>query len=78
MKETKTVGGAIALAVGVVLLAVLAGAAGGWLLMLTVGVIHAVWIHALPTIGFKSAVLVSVMLYLTHLAVAPGSRGSSK
>ncbi len=38
---------------------------GGWLLMLTVGVIHGEWLPMMPTIGYVSAVKVSFMLSIT-------------
>lgn len=38
---------------------------GGWLFMLTVGVIHGEWLPMMPTIGYWSAVKVSFMLSLT-------------
>lgn len=38
---------------------------GGWLLMLTVGVIHGEWLPMMPTLGFWSALKVSFMLSLT-------------
>lgn len=34
----------------------------GWIFMLVVGVIHAEWIHQLPTIGYWWSVLVSTLL----------------
>jgi len=37
---------------------------GGWMLMLTVGVIHGEWLTDMPTIGYWSAVKVSAMLSL--------------
>lgn len=49
---------------------------GGWLLMLTVGVIHGEWLHDMPTIGYWSAVKVSVMLSIMTGAVVGGLRGS--
>lgn len=36
--------------------------AGAWFFMLTVGVIHAQWIPALPTIGFRVALVVGGVL----------------
>lgn len=48
------------------LIIVAAGALiGGWLLMLTVGVIHGEWLPMMPTIGYVSAVKVSFMLSIT-------------
>lgn len=38
---------------------------GGWLFMLTVGVVHGEWLPMMPTIGYWSAVKVSFMLSLT-------------
>lgn len=38
---------------------------GGWLFMLTVGVIHCEWLPMMPTIGYKSAIKVSFMLSIT-------------
>lgn len=38
---------------------------GGWLFMLTVGVVHGEWLPMMPTIGYWSAVKVSAMLSLT-------------
>ncbi len=49
---------------------------GGWLLMLTVGVIHGEWLHDMPTIGYWSAVKVSAMLSIMTGAVVGGLRGS--
>lgn len=37
---------------------------GGWLFMLTIGVIHGEWLPMMPTIGYWSAVKVSLMLSL--------------
>lgn len=44
---------------------------GGWIFMLTVGVIHGEWLPMMPTIGYWSAVKVSFMLSLT-LGIAFG------
>lgn len=33
-----------------------------WLLMVTVGVVHAVWIPQLPTVGFAVALLLSALI----------------
>lgn len=49
---------------------------GGWLLMLTVGVIHGEWLHDMPTIGYWSAVKVSAMLSIMTGVVVGGLRGS--
>lgn len=38
---------------------------GGWLFMLTAGVIHGEWLPMMPTIGYWSAVKVSFMLSIT-------------
>lgn len=35
--------------------------ASAWLLMIGVGIVHADWITALPTIGFRTAVLLSML-----------------
>jgi hypothetical protein len=36
----------------------------GYVLMLTVGIIRGEWIHTLPTIGFRSAVVIGVFVDL--------------
>ena len=33
-----------------------------WVLMLTVGIIHGEWLPMLPTVGYMSACLISIML----------------
>lgn len=38
---------------------------GGWLFMLTIGVVHGEWLPMMPTIGYWSAVKVSAMLSVT-------------
>jgi len=48
---------------------------GGWNLMLAVGVAHAEWIHALPTIGYWWAVLLSLLI---SRAVPYPMKGSNK
>ena len=50
---------------------VLGALVGGWIFMLTVGVIHGEWLPMMPTIGYWSAVKVSFMLSLT-LGIAFG------
>lgn len=57
---TAIVSGLITLAIVVAVGAML----GGWLLMLTVGVIHGEWLPMMPTLGYWSAVKVSAMLSL--------------
>lgn len=49
----------------------LASFAGGWELMLGVGVIHAEWIRTLPTIGYWWAVLLVWLLRGTFSRIAP-------
>lgn len=56
--------GIVSAVITIVVVAVLGAFFGGWLLMLTVGVIHGEWLPMMPTIGFWSAVKVSVMLSL--------------
>ncbi len=34
----------------------------GWLLMLAVGIAHHEWIHALPTIGYSTAIWLAVLI----------------
>jgi hypothetical protein len=55
---------------------VVAGALfGGWIFMLTVGVVHGEWLPMMPTIGYWSAVKVSAMLSLLFgLALGASSR----
>lgn len=48
---------------------------GGWLFMLTIGVVHGEWLGGMPTIGYWSAVKVSAMLSLT-LGIAFGASQS--
>jgi len=40
-----------------------------WAVMITVGVIHAQWIHALPTIGFRLSMLLSALWVGRSIAV---------
>lgn len=42
--------------------------AGSWLLMIMVGIVHAMWIPQLPPIGFKLALLLGV-LGAAHAAI---------
>jgi hypothetical protein len=58
------------------LVVVVAGALfGGWIFMLTVGVVHGEWLPMMPTIGYWSAVKVSAMLSLLFgLALGASSR----
>lgn len=49
---------------------------GGWLLMLTVGVIHGEWLPMMPTIGYWSAVKVSAMLSIAAGIVIGSTRGT--
>lgn len=35
-----------------------------WTLMITIGVVHGEWLHTLPTIGYGSAVVVTLALTL--------------
>lgn len=42
-------------------------AAGAWILMLLVGVIHADWLPALPTISYRTALLIGALLYVQAL-----------
>jgi hypothetical protein len=44
------------------LLSIFAVLFGGWMLMLAVGVAHSEWISGLPTIGYKTAVLLVLLL----------------
>jgi hypothetical protein len=41
-----------------------------WILMLTVGVVHGMWIPQLPTIGFPTALLLSSLNTARILAAA--------
>jgi hypothetical protein len=51
---------------------------GGWMLMLTVGVIHGEWLTEMPTIGYWSAVKVSFMLsFMMGLAFGASRSGSN-
>lgn len=43
-------------------LAIAVAALEGFAFMITVGVIHAVWLPNLPTIGYGSAIVVSVLV----------------
>jgi hypothetical protein len=40
---------------------------GAWLLMLGVGIVHADWIPWLPTIGFPTALLLSLLSFARSL-----------
>lgn len=51
-------------------------ALNGWVFMLTVGVVHAEWIPALPTIGFGPAVLVATLLGVTAALISVSTRRS--
>lgn len=51
--------------VAMVVFAFFSAAVAGWVFMLTVGVIHAQWLHTMPTIGFGPAILVSILVSLT-------------
>jgi len=52
--------------IGVILLGLVVSAAGslafGWVFMLLVGVVHAEWLPALPTIGYWLAVLITFLI----------------
>jgi len=50
---------------------------GGWMFMLTVGVIHGEWLPMMPTIGYWSAVKVSFMLSLMMGLCFGASRSGS-
>lgn len=54
-------------------LIVLSALQGGWYLMLAAGVIHAEWIHQLPTLGYWWAVLIA---FLLRGALAPAVSNS--
>jgi hypothetical protein len=41
-----------------------------WLLMLGVGIIHADWVHALPTIGFPISLLLNALAVIRVMAAA--------
>jgi hypothetical protein len=76
MKWTKTLGkviGAMVVVLGCVLVGMLAG---GWLLMLFIGVVHGEWLPNMPTIGYWSAVKVSAMLSLMVGIAVSVMRGS--
>lgn len=50
-----------------------------WLFMLAVGVIHHEWLPMMPTIGYKSSLIVSgVAMPLLRLSTFGGSGTSSK
>jgi hypothetical protein len=34
----------------------------GWVLMLLVGIVHSLWLPALPTLGFWSATLIALLV----------------
>jgi hypothetical protein len=44
------------------LLSIAGALLGGWMLMLAVGIAHGEWISELPTIGYKAAVLLVLLL----------------
>jgi uncharacterized membrane protein YiaA len=52
--------------IGVILLGLVVSAAGslafGWVFMLLIGVVHAEWLPALPTIGYWLAVLITFLI----------------
>jgi len=52
--------------IGVILFGLVVSAAGslafGWVFMLLVGVVHAEWLPALPTIGYWLAVLITFLI----------------
>jgi|SRR5690349_5636967 len=54
---------------------------GDWLLMILVGVVHADWIPALPTVSFGTASVVFVILFwicvVVRTVMGPGARGRS-
>jgi hypothetical protein len=50
---------------------------GGWELMLAVGVAHAEWVPALPTIGYWWSVLLVYLLRGTFSVVRPSSKETS-
>lgn len=60
----------------VLIVGALNGLFAGWMLMLGAGVIHAEWIHQLPTIGFWWAVLIGWLLR-SALTNAPGSKSTT-
>jgi hypothetical protein len=47
---------------GVVAAVALGWLCSAWLLMLTIGIAHAQWVPALPTIGFVPALLIAGLL----------------
>lgn len=59
--------------IGVILLGLVVSAAGslafGWVFMLLIGVVHAEWLPALPTIGYWWAVLITFLLRATLMSV---------
>ena len=57
-----------------ILLSIFAGLFGGWLLMLAVGVAHSEWIPELPTIGYRAAVLLVLLLRGVFSCLRPTPR----
>jgi len=55
---------------------ILAAFIGGWQLMLGVGIIHAEWIHGLPTIGYWLATALVALLRGTFSTIRPSDKGS--
>lgn len=49
---------------------------GGWYLMLSVGIVHHDWIHALPTLGYWRAVLL-VLLMKGVFSLTPSTKAKS-
>lgn len=76
MNATEIAGKIVGTTIVVAGFALIGALLGGWLLMLTVGVIHGEWLHDMPTIGYWSAVKVSTMLSIMTGVVVGGMRGS--
>lgn len=51
-------------------LRVAAGLIASWLLMVAVGIAHADWIPALPTIGFMTAWLLTLLVFAAWTSVS--------
>ncbi len=43
---------------------------GGWLFMITVGVIHAEWLTMMPTVGYGSSLLIFALIATLFTAVS--------
>jgi hypothetical protein len=70
-RRAETRGKAMQGCVGAIFRVAIAWLARGWWLMLAVGIIHAEWVPALPTLGYWWAVAIVALLSGTFSVIPP-------